>query len=207
VTTNESETKWSRVKLLLERRGWARYPAPTKPQLCLGEAIAVVLSDNGDRRALYPQYRPDQHANPTQPVPAALKEFADHVNQKAGFLGYSTDQPGERVMAWNDRAYRTLKDVTDALDELHNKTLIAQMRERSLARLCPMPNTRMPEHILPYTTDANGETTECQICGEPADTEMGEFTLPHAHPNGGTSDHRSVVAHAQCGEDHGLELA
>lgn len=66
---------------------------------------------------------------------------------------------------------------------------------------------RMPTHILPYEADKDGDVKECQICGEPADDEMGEFTLPEAHPNGGTSDNRSVVAHGQCGIDHGLELA
>jgi hypothetical protein len=39
----------------------------------------------------------------------------------------------------------------------------------------------------------------CVLCGEPADAEMGEFAREDG--NG------SVVAHAQCGIDRGLELA
>jgi hypothetical protein len=39
----------------------------------------------------------------------------------------------------------------------------------------------------------------CGLCGEPADAEMGEFWQPEQNT--------SVVAHAQCGIDAGLEIA
>jgi hypothetical protein len=39
--------------------------------------------------------------------------------------------------------------------------------------------------------------TECELCGEPIDDEMGEFT------KGDTS----VIAHGQCGIDAGLDMA
>lgn len=45
----------------------------------------------------------------------------------------------------------------------------------------------------------NGGLEECELCGEDADGEMGEFT-------GGPLGVR-VVAHAQCGLDAGLPLA
>lgn len=38
----------------------------------------------------------------------------------------------------------------------------------------------------------------CQICGEAADDEMGEFALPNGD---------GIVAHGQCGLDHGLPTA
>lgn len=52
---------------------------------------------------------------------------------------------------------------------------------------------------LPYDEE------ECQICGEPADGEMGEFGTPigTTTPEGSVS----LVAHAQCGLDAGLEIA
>lgn len=64
---------------------------------------------------------------------------------------------------------------------------------------------RMPNPIYPYRVNEDGETEECQICGEPADGEMGEFALPKGKtaPDGTVS----VVAHGQCGLDHGLEIA
>lgn len=73
--------------------------------------------------------------------------------------------------------------------------------DRSLRSESP----RMPDNIYPYRQDSNGETMECQICGEPADGEMGEFGLPDGQtdPDGAVS----VVAHAQCGLDAGLEIA
>lgn len=43
---------------------------------------------------------------------------------------------------------------------------------------------------------------DCGICGEPADNEMGEFFTPDW-----PDDKPSVIAHAQCGIDAGLELA
>lgn len=63
---------------------------------------------------------------------------------------------------------------------------------------------RMPSPIYPFRQDRQGNTLECQICGEPADDEMGEFGLPE----GQTSPEGSVtiVAHGQCGIDHGLEI-
>lgn len=39
----------------------------------------------------------------------------------------------------------------------------------------------------------------CELCGEPADDEMGEFWQPEQE--------NSVIAHAQCGIDAGLEIA
>lgn len=39
----------------------------------------------------------------------------------------------------------------------------------------------------------------CGLCGEPADDEMGEFVI--------TAGDEHVIAHAQCGLDHGLEIA
>jgi hypothetical protein len=51
----------------------------------------------------------------------------------------------------------------------------------------------MPYVIYPFNED------ECQICGEPADDEMGEFILP--------DDRGSIYAHGQCGLDHHLKLA
>lgn len=58
--------------------------------------------------------------------------------------------------------------------------------------------------ILPFKQDDEGNTEECQLCGEPADDEMGEFALPigQTDPNGCVT----VVAHAQCGLDRGLEI-
>ena len=42
----------------------------------------------------------------------------------------------------------------------------------------------------------------CEICGEPADNEMGEIYSPEW-----PDDKPSVIAHAQCGIDAGLEVA
>jgi hypothetical protein len=58
----------------------------------------------------------------------------------------------------------------------------------------------------------------CGLCGEAADAEMGEFWLDtrkhedtaHTHASGDPEDTRtehSVIAHAQCGLDAGLEMA
>lgn len=43
----------------------------------------------------------------------------------------------------------------------------------------------------------------CGFCGEPADAEMGEWWDPAA--KGGQGD--SIIGHAQCGEDSGLDRA
>ncbi len=43
------------------------------------------------------------------------------------------------------------------------------------------------------------EKLDCELCGEPEDEETGEFWSPDLG--------RSVVAHSQCGEDAGLQLA
>jgi hypothetical protein len=40
---------------------------------------------------------------------------------------------------------------------------------------------------------------DCQICGEPADEEMGEFWDHNSND--------SVIAHGQCGLDAGFEMA
>lgn len=86
------------------------------------------------------------------------------------------------------------------------------------------PTPRMPNPIYPYRADEDGNTEECQICGEPADGEMGEFGLPTGQPAKGQALNDptvtccgrdaadcdcpvSVVAHGQCGLDHGLEIA
>lgn len=63
----------------------------------------------------------------------------------------------------------------------------------------------MALNTLPYRANEDGETKECQLCGEPADGEMGEFGLPEGQtdPDGTVS----VVAHAQCGLDAGLETS
>lgn len=73
----------------------------------------------------------------------------------------------------------------------------------------PTPPARMPSTIYPHEQDEHGNTTHCQLCGEPADDEMGEFSLPvnpfdHDYL---TKDYPTVVAHGQCGLDHGLEMA
>jgi hypothetical protein len=58
----------------------------------------------------------------------------------------------------------------------------------------------------------------CGLCGEPADAEMGEFWLDtdkhaataHTHTKNDPEDtqvEHSVIAHAQCGIDAGLEIA
>lgn len=75
----------------------------------------------------------------------------------------------------------------------------------------PKPTPRMPNPIYPLETDESGDpgVLNCQICNEPADAEMGEFMLPHpchAVEVFGAVLY-SVVAHGQCGLDHGLESA
>lgn len=62
------------------------------------------------------------------------------------------------------------------------------------------PEPRMPNPILPYEEDEHGYSLNCQICGEDADGEMGEFGLPEPAPDGSVT----IVAHGQCGLDHGL---
>lgn len=84
----------------------------------------------------------------------------------------------------------------------------------------------MPNPIIPYQETGLG-TMYCQICGEhmdPMKDEVGEFGLPTGRPAEGQalSDPTvtccgrdaadcdcpvSVVAHAQCGLDHGLKIA
>jgi len=68
---------------------------------------------------------------------------------------------------------------------------------------------RMPNPIYALLEYADGSIAICQICGEDADDEMGEFTLPH--PVNSIEVHgkvlHTVVAHGQCGLDHGLEMA
>lgn len=64
---------------------------------------------------------------------------------------------------------------------------------------------RMPDPIYPLTYTADGEIEACQICGEDADEEMGEFYIPtEIRP---ASVPTTIVAHGGCGEDHDLPLA
>lgn len=65
---------------------------------------------------------------------------------------------------------------------------------------------RQPDPIYALMEDAEGNIAECQICGEDADDEMGCFILPKPliAPDG--SEMATVIAHGQCGLDHGLEL-
>jgi hypothetical protein len=46
----------------------------------------------------------------------------------------------------------------------------------------------------------------CELCGEPAGAEMGEFYDPR-RDDGGDGYPGHVIAHAQCGIDAGLALA
>ena len=57
----------------------------------------------------------------------------------------------------------------------------------------------------------------CQLCGEQAGAEMGEFWLPkerhdevkhyHRGDDEDTREEHSIITHAQCGLDHELEMA
>lgn len=69
------------------------------------------------------------------------------------------------------------------------------------------PEPRRPDPIYALELDDNGDpdVLNCQICGEPADDEMGEFGLPDEIRQPG--DPLSIVVHGQCGLDHGLEIA
>lgn len=61
----------------------------------------------------------------------------------------------------------------------------------------------MPDPIYSLLETEGGDIAACQICGEDADAEMGEFGLPEGKttPDGSVT----IVAHGQCGLDHGLE--
>lgn len=68
------------------------------------------------------------------------------------------------------------------------------------------PAPRRPDPIYAHMVDEEtDETAICQICGEDADGEMGEFGLPEPIMRPG--DPPSIVAHGQCGLDHGLTTA
>lgn len=68
------------------------------------------------------------------------------------------------------------------------------------------PAARRPDPIYALLVDERtDDVSNCQICGEPADGEMGEFGLPDKIRKPG--DPVSLVAHGQCGLDHGLEIA
>lgn len=61
-------------------------------------------------------------------------------------------------------------------------------------------------HIYPFrASEDECGAEECQICGEPADDEMGEFCLPEGMTDPGGSP--TIVAHGQCGLDFNLEIA
>lgn len=65
---------------------------------------------------------------------------------------------------------------------------------------------RRPNPIYALGVDeVTDEVANCQICCEDADDQMGEFWLPEEirKPN----DEPSIIAHGQCGIDHGLEIA
>lgn len=58
---------------------------------------------------------------------------------------------------------------------------------------------RQAAQAFPIELMDGTELTECQLCGEPIDDEMGEFWDP--------AKEESVIAHGQCGIDAGLEMA
>jgi hypothetical protein len=65
---------------------------------------------------------------------------------------------------------------------------------------------RLPNPIYALGVDeATDETANCQICGEDADAEMGEFWIPEEIRKPGGEP--SIIAHGQCGIDHNLPLA
>lgn len=59
--------------------------------------------------------------------------------------------------------------------------------------------------IYPLTLTPHGHVVYCQICVEPADDDMGEFALPKGQTD--TDGNVTILAHGQCGLDHGLETA
>lgn len=194
--TNEP-TIWKQTLDLLRENGWKQGSShanktPMRGCMCVGEAIAVVTV--GNPSVLYsPAVIP---AN----LITYLGMFAMHVAAEKRPFHTAVSA----VFRWNDTPGRTDTEVFTALEELDQR----EQAKAVYKRQTEAENTpRMPSNILPYETDANGETAYCQICGEPADDEMGEFSLPQPDPNGGTEDQRSVIAHAQCGLDHNLEIA
>jgi hypothetical protein len=202
-TWADYDTVWSVARRILLMRGWTRgtHIGQQPGCLCVGEAIATALT--GDRMNFYTHVfttLADDH-----PLKQAVTRFADYVKQTTGLLGRNNAPPHERVMAWNDDSTRLQSHVIQTLNQLHAEDKPNHTRARFWYEEKQEP--RMPSTIYPHETNRHGETTECQLCGEPADEEMGEFTLPQAHPNATTSDRRSVVAHGQCGIDHGLETA
>lgn len=205
-TWADYDTVWSVARRILLMRGWTRgtHIGDQPDCLCVGEAIATALT--GDRMNFYTHVftqLPNDH-----PLRVAITRFADHVKQTTGLMGrrVNPSQAHERVMAWNDSSTRLQDHVIQALNQLH-----AEDRPDKDTRIRfwyeDKQEPRMPSTVYPHETNRHGETTECQLCGEPADDEMGEFTLPEPHPNGNLEDKRSVIAHGQCGLDHGLELA
>lgn len=55
-----------------------------------------------------------------------------------------------------------------------------------------------PDEMAVFYSKEPTEVEDCEICGEGADDEMGEFL---------TDDGLSVIAHGQCGLDQGYRLA
>lgn len=82
--------------------------------------------------------------------------------------------------------------------------------QRTLTLLEQMRSNLTPDKLTPYEENEDGNAKYCQICGEPGDDEMGEFWVEPdpANPLPPPNDKGySVVAHGQCGIDHGLEIA
>lgn len=69
------------------------------------------------------------------------------------------------------------------------------------------PEPRQPSPIYALQETEQGDIANCQICGEDADGEMGEFALPEPITAPGVPPMISIIAHGQCGLDHGLTIA
>lgn len=215
--TTKATTVWRRAWDLLDTQGWTQVPNEdindiTGP-ICAGEAISIVLT--GGKEAFY---RDQEGRKPGNAVDSYLTEFADHVKAPNDPRVSGSPRPAvDRVYTWNDARTRLWQDVSTALLQLDRKERLAKaMKRERRAKLqaenpsrsfrlgyTEVPTPRMPDHIQPYN-EGEGEAPDCQICGEPGDLEMGEFSLPEPDPQDGSL---SVVAHAQCGLDHGLEIA
>ena len=104
---------------------------------------------------------------------------------------------------WDEACKRRFRKPTDTMELLFGE---AAARDA------------MYYHRLAVKTNREDYPQGCQLCGEQAGAEMGEFWLPkerhadvaHYHREEDKEDTReehSVIVHAQCGLDHKLEMA
>lgn len=133
---------------------------------------------------------------------AFYAEFSHAGDIKA--LALEAMRDGDKALAL--RLLRAVsRDGTVDRDSLRTWAVAQEAEERAaFDRLCRETDELFAKYVveekpvMTVSTDPWNLADTCDLCGEPGDAEMGEFT---------DGDGEATLCHAQCGLDAGLTLA